>query len=204
MKILLTNIFPKKGLPPPGGEGDSAEGTQNFQKGRQAPPPPLGEGVQAIKTRLGAGARPAVAWDQSGPTAWAEREGGQPGQESEASPHCRRGWCPHTVWYWSSQVATVSKMESRGVEEAASSAPKRLNRLVKEMWKRSIPGFCPPERLVICELSEVSEGTEGEGGDRASVTVGTPGHRLPCDVAPVYTHARRRAHSHLRPRTPTH
>ena len=47
MKILLTNIVPKKshptlGLPPPGGgggEGDYAEGTQNFQKGRQASPP---------------------------------------------------------------------------------------------------------------------------------------------------------------------
>ena len=47
MEIMLTNIFPKKcqptlGLPPPGGgggEGDSAEGTQNFQKGRQAPAP---------------------------------------------------------------------------------------------------------------------------------------------------------------------
>ena len=59
MKLLLTNIFPKKcqstlGLPPPGGggEGDSAEGTQNFQKGRQAPPPPWGEGIQATKKRL--------------------------------------------------------------------------------------------------------------------------------------------------------
>ena len=46
MEILLTNIFPKKGqptlglTPTGGGEGDSAEGTQNFQKGRQAPPPP--------------------------------------------------------------------------------------------------------------------------------------------------------------------
>ena len=62
MKILLTNMSPKKGqptlgLPPPGGgggEGDSAEGTQNFQKGRQATPP-WGEGVQATKKKLGRG-----------------------------------------------------------------------------------------------------------------------------------------------------
>ena len=57
MNILVTNIFPKKsqptlGLPPPGGGGDSAEGTQNFKKGRQAPPPPLGEGIQGTKKRL--------------------------------------------------------------------------------------------------------------------------------------------------------
>ena len=56
MEMLLTNIFPQKaqptlGLPPRGG-GDSAEGTQNLQKGRQATPPPLGEGVQATKKRL--------------------------------------------------------------------------------------------------------------------------------------------------------
>ena len=59
MNILVTNVFPKKspptlGLPPPGGGGGgSAEGTQNFKKGRQ-PPPPLGEGIQATKKRLGA------------------------------------------------------------------------------------------------------------------------------------------------------
>ena len=57
MNVLGTNIFPKKsqptlGLPPPG--ADSAEGTPNFKKGRQAapPPPPLGEGIQATKKRL--------------------------------------------------------------------------------------------------------------------------------------------------------
>ena len=63
MKILLTNILPKKSQPTRptptggGGEGDSAEGTQNFQKGRQAPPP-LGEGIQATKKRL----VPGLCW----------------------------------------------------------------------------------------------------------------------------------------------
>ena len=53
MKILLTNIFPKKYQPtlgPPG--GDSAEGIQNFQKGRQAAPPPLGGVSKPLKKGL--------------------------------------------------------------------------------------------------------------------------------------------------------
>ena len=59
MKILLTNIFPKNAnpllaYPEWGGGDDSAEGTQNFQKGRQAPPPwgrvskPLKKGLRLM------------------------------------------------------------------------------------------------------------------------------------------------------------
>ena len=58
----LQIFFPKNpnpllAYPHWGGEGDSTEGTQNFQKGRQAPPPPLGEGIQATKKK---------AWEGTG------------------------------------------------------------------------------------------------------------------------------------------
>ena len=56
MKILLTNIFPKKsqptlGLPPSGGGRVIPLRHPEFPK-RQAGTPPLGEGIQATKKRL--------------------------------------------------------------------------------------------------------------------------------------------------------
>ena len=57
MNILVTNNFPPK-IPthswptPTRGGGDSAEGTQNFKKGRQAPPPPWGSVSKPLKKGL--------------------------------------------------------------------------------------------------------------------------------------------------------
>ena len=154
MNILVTNIFSKKsqptlGLPPPGGGGgDSAEGIQNFKKGRQATPP-WGKVSKPLKKGLPGGMVPTQGI-VTGHTTTAELHSGPVLHVKRAWLYVQGGRGPHSA---------------RIVRHAGSGVPGTprcvVSRGLRPIWPRIIPPL-------LAQALPKPGGTTVRQGNRAS------------------------------------